>query len=224
MHTRVLFRGASLAILMLVLLTGAAAGAGDETLVADQEMSADILALAVGPQAEAVAAAMPAISYDQWDPQDFFVNSDNRKSTEINLRNRGVIALYSAEGSSSFRPWVFNSSGGLVLNKQPPFTVPGYEGDVSPWVFQADEEGTYTIIIDKMDSTDPSRVRGSYRLTLVVKPHWNVTMVDDTAKNTRVGGGGMYSSLAIGTDGTPHISYYSPGYGGVRYATRHERT
>ncbi len=94
-------------------------------------------------------------------------------------------------------------------------------GDVTPWVFHADTEGTYTVVIDKRDSADPSRTKSAYQLTLVVKPHWKQATVDDSTKNNRIKEGGMYSSLAIGNDGTPHISYYSPDYGAVRYATRH---
>lgn len=50
--------------------------------------------------------------------------------------------------------------------------------------------------------------------------HWQIITVNNSSKDNRVHGDGYSTSLVIGSDGTPHISYFSPGWGAVRYATR----
>jgi hypothetical protein len=53
---------------------------------------------------------------------------------------------------------------------------------------------------------------------------WKMTTVDATTRNNSVKENGVYTSLVLDDDDMPHISYLSPGWGGVRYATRTDDT
>lgn len=75
------------------------------------------------------------------------------------------------------------------------------------------------------DDTESMTVSSSANGETDVKDYaWKIVTVDKTTNDNRIKDGGLYTSLAIGNDGRPHISYFSPGWGGVRYATRNGDT
>jgi hypothetical protein len=206
-HT--LSRACSVGVIVLLLISGVLPAMAAETERA--------LPLAAGPDAMTILSVLQGVDVSP-DIQHIFSLVDNGRTIEVNVKDRSVVALYSMnKADGEFKPWRLVSSGGLELKELPSQTASGFSGDISLWSFEIDTPGTYTLAFDRYDPDIPSTPAFHYAITLVVKNHWKTSFVDNTTG--RVTGNGQYTSLTFGDD-TPHISYFAPSNGGVKYATR----
>jgi len=150
-----------------------------------------------------------------WDPQYTFTEADNGKAVTLDLHDRIAVGLKSDTLSDPSAKWEVSSS---LLTPADSVVSPMGNVTYQEWLFQADSPGNAVLTfryVSEKPSTIPSTV---YTLNVTVKEgNWKIETIDSTSSDK---GTGFYPSLVFGNDGKPHISYYAPCWGGVRYATR----
>jgi len=185
---------------------------------------AGILSPVLADEKQTLAAepqVSPVNEIANWTYKYHFTESDNGQTKKI-TKNDLVMVSLGAVGKNTH--WSLTSGDGVTVedNATLPFTR---NSKTYQWLFRADSIGTFPLTFRFSDADNPGNNRICI-ITVKVNPlyRWKITTVDNTTDNNRIKDGGLYTSLAIGSDGTPHISYYSAGWGGVRYATRNGDT
>lgn len=157
-----------------------------------------------------------------WDYQYRFSEGDTGKIATIRQFDLFALRLFVNTTAGSSGSWIMENHGNLTQKDS--VTVTTNNGTFNAWLFEATKAGAQNITLRYDAGTGSTATAGlpdRYYLTLNVRQSpWNITQVDITPPQNREAGNGMYTSLVFGKEGTPHISYYAPTWGAVRYATR----